>query len=59
MVGTTSSEAKAATARATGADAVINYGHNYAFLDELLSLTGGRGVDLAFDAVGSATLAAS
>jgi NADPH2:quinone reductase len=56
VVGTTSSEAKAGTARAAGADAVINYGHDYAFLDELLSLTDGRGVHLAFDAVGSATL---
>jgi NADPH2:quinone reductase len=45
--------------RAAGADAVINYGRNYVFLDELMSLTDGRGVDLAFDAVGSATLAAS
>src|SRR5947207_10165067 len=41
----------------SGADAAINYGHDYAFLDELLSLTGGNGVDLAFDAVGAATLA--
>lgn len=59
VVGTTSSEAKAAAARAAGADAVINYGHAYAFLDELLALTDGRGVDLAFDAVGSATLAST
>lgn len=59
VVGTTSSDAKAAVARAAGADAVINYGHDYAFLDELLSLTDGRGVDLAFDSVGAATLAAT
>jgi NADPH:quinone reductase len=52
VVGTTSNDAKAATVRAVGADAVINYGRSYAFLDELLSLTDGRGVDLAFDAVG-------
>jgi NADPH:quinone reductase len=56
VVGTTSSDVKAGTARAAGADAVINYGRDYAFLDELLSLTDGRGVHLAFDAVGSATL---
>src|SRR4051794_12651109 len=31
VVGTTSSDAKAATARAAGADAVINYGRDYAF----------------------------
>jgi NADPH2:quinone reductase len=56
VVGTTSTDAKAATARAAGADAVINYGHDYVFLDELTSLTGGRGVDLAIDGVGAATL---
>jgi NADPH2:quinone reductase len=38
---------------------VINYGRDYAFLDELLSLTQGRGVDLAFDGVGAATLVAT
>ena len=59
MVGTTSSDAKAATVRVIGADAVINYDGNYAFLDELISMTGGRGVDLAFDSVGAATLAAT
>lgn len=41
--------------RAAGADAVINYGRDYAFLDELMSLTDGRGVDLAIDSVGAAT----
>ncbi len=56
VVGTTSSDAKAVTARAAGADAVINYAHDYAFLDELMSLTDGRGVDLAIDGVGAATL---
>jgi NADPH:quinone reductase len=59
VVGTTSNETKAATVRAIGADAVINYGRNYDFLDELLSLTHGHGVDLAFDSIGAATLAAS
>lgn len=57
VVGTVSSDAKAAAVRDGGADAVINYGTDYAFLDELLSLTNGQGVDLAFDAVGAATLA--
>ena len=56
VVGTTSSDIKAAAARASGADAVINYADNYAFLDELMSLTGRQGVDLAFDGVGAATL---
>lgn len=59
VVGATSSDPKAVTVRALGADAVIIYGRDYAFLDELLSLTDGRGVDLAFDGVGAATLAAS
>lgn len=57
VVGTTSSQSKAAIAQAVGADAVINYGRDYTFLEELLSLTDGRGVDLAFDSVGAATLA--
>lgn len=55
VVGTTSSEAKAATVRAAGADAVIDYGRDYAFLDALHSLTNGRGVDLAIDGIGAAT----
>jgi NADPH:quinone reductase len=59
VVGTTSSDAKAAAVRTAGADAVINYGRDYAFLDELLSLTDGRGVHLAFDAVGAGTLAST
>lgn len=59
VVGTTSSGAKVATARDAGTDAVINYGCDYAFLDELMALTGGHGMDLAFDAVGAATLAAT
>jgi NADPH2:quinone reductase len=59
VVGTTSSEDKAQSVRALGADAVINYGLTYDFLDELLSLTDGRGVDLAFDSVGAATYASS
>jgi NADPH2:quinone reductase len=56
VIGTTSTEAKAAAARAAGADAVIDYGRNYEFLDDLKSITGGRGVNLAFDGVGAATL---
>jgi NADPH2:quinone reductase len=56
VVGTTSSDAKASVARAAGANAVINYGHDYEFLDELMSLTNGQGVHLAIDGVGAATL---
>jgi NADPH2:quinone reductase len=59
VVGTTSSDAKAAIVREIGADAVINYGPEYAFVDEVLALADGRGVDLAFDAVGAATLTAT
>ncbi len=57
VVGTTSSDKKAEVARAHGADVVINYGRDYRFLDELMRLTNGRGVDLAFDSVGAATFA--
>ena len=57
VVGTTSSAEKAEVARSAGANAVINYGHEYEFLDELLKLTEGRGVDLAFDSVGASTFA--
>lgn len=59
VVGTTSSDEKAAVARAAGADAMINYGSDYRFLDELLVLTDGQGVDLVFDSVGAATFANS
>jgi NADPH2:quinone reductase len=59
VVGTTSNQAKAAVAKAAGADAVIEYGRDYTFLEELLSLTNGRGVHLAFDSVGAATLAST
>jgi NADPH2:quinone reductase len=53
VVGTTSNETKAATAKAAGADDVIQYGDDYAFLEELLSLTEGQGVHLAIDGVGA------
>jgi NADPH:quinone reductase len=56
VVGTASSDAKCAAIRAAGGDAAINYGGDYRFLDELVSLTDGRGVDLALDAIGAATL---
>lgn len=56
VVGTTSSEAKASAALAAGADAVIQYGPNYTFLEKLMSLTNHQGVHLAIDGVGEATL---
>lgn len=56
VVGTVSSEAKAATVRALGADAVVVYGNDYRFLDEVMTLSDGKGVDLAFDGLGEKTL---
>jgi NADPH2:quinone reductase len=55
VVGTVSSEEKAASVLALGADVVINYGKSYDFLDRLLLLTAGEGVNLAFDSVGKET----
>jgi NADPH2:quinone reductase len=55
VIATVSNEKKADTAKALGADEVINYG-NGSFLSEVLRLTEGRGVELAFDAVGQNTL---
>jgi NADPH2:quinone reductase len=54
VFGTVSSDAKAALAKEAGADAVINYVKNK-FADEVLRLTGDRGVDLILDAVGKPT----
>lgn len=54
VLGTVSSDAKIAPAKAAGADAVINYSRDK-FADEVLRLTDGRGVDLILDAVGKPT----
>lgn len=56
VVGTVSSEQKALTVRSLGADAVVIYGADYDFVDEVLALTEGKGVDLAFDGIGEKTL---
>ena len=56
VVGTVSSEQKAAAVRSLGADAVVVYGSEYDFVDEIVALTGGKGVDLAFDGLGEKTL---
>jgi len=54
VIATTSSEAKAAVARAAGADHVIV--HSAAnFVDEAMKLTAGEGVAAVFDGVGQAT----
>ena len=52
VFGTCSSEAKAALARESGADAVIGYDD---FSTEVRRLTGGRGVDVVYDSVGQST----
>jgi NADPH2:quinone reductase len=52
---TTSTSEKAAIARERGADHVMFY-ENGAFADRIRDLTGGKGVDVVFDAVGKTTL---
>lgn len=53
VIGTASSADKLEVARALGADHLIDYSNG--FLGDVLAVTGGRGVDLAFDAVGATT----
>lgn len=55
VFGTVSTEEKAAIVRALGAEAVI-YGADYDFKDQVMALTGGKGVDLAIDGLGEKTL---
>jgi NADPH2:quinone reductase len=56
VIGTTSSAAKAAKARAAGARDVILYTETD-FVAEAKRITGGKGVDLILDAVGKTTFA--
>ncbi len=56
VLGTVSSDAKAALVNDAGADAVINYSGG-AFADEVRKLSDGRGADLIMDAVGKPTFA--
>lgn len=56
VVGTVSTEEKARALRALGADAAVVYGRDYDFRDQVLALTDGEGVDLAFDGLGEKTL---
>ncbi|MGR4866424.1 quinone oxidoreductase family protein [Caulobacter sp. LARHSG274] len=51
VIGTVSSEAKAKIAQAAGAEQVI-VGRDADFVSETLALTGGRGVDVAYDGLG-------
>ena len=52
VIGTVSSDSKAALAKEYGADEVINYATKD-FAAEANRITGGRGVDLILDAVGA------
>jgi NADPH2:quinone reductase len=54
VIGTVSTEAKAALAKEAGADHVINYQVSD-FAAEAKRLTGGRGVDVVYDSVGKVT----
>lgn len=56
VIGTVSTEAKAAWARAAGADEVILYTEQD-FETEVKRLTGGAGVQVVYDSVGQATFA--
>lgn len=58
VLATTSTEPKAAVARAKGAGEAFVY-DNGGFVEDVLAATGGRGVDVSFDAVGAPTLRAS
>ncbi len=51
VIGLTSSDSKAAAARAVGADTVLLYSSDWAA--RARELTGGRGVDVVYDSVGS------
>ncbi len=58
VIGTCSTEAKAAKAKAAGADHVILYTQQD-FREECRRLTGGAGVDVVYDAVGKSTWSGS
>ena len=54
VIGCVSSDAKAELARQAGCDEVIRY-DQVDFKDEVMRLTGGRGVQVAYDSVAAAT----
>ncbi len=54
VIGTVGSDEKMATAKQFGADHVVNYQREN-FAEAAKALTGGRGVDVIFDAVGAST----
>jgi NADPH:quinone reductase-like Zn-dependent oxidoreductase len=55
VIVTSSSEDKLARAAKLGADATINYAATPGVAERVRELTGGRGVDVVFDTVGTAT----
>lgn len=55
VIGTCSTEAKAAIARAAGADEVILYTQKD-FVEETMRITSGKGVNVIYDSVGKDTL---
>lgn len=58
VIGTAGSAEKAEIAKARGADHVILY-REKDFREEVMRLTGGRGVDVVYDAIGKDTIARS
>ena len=54
MIGTTSTEAKAAKAREAGADEVILYSQKD-FVEEVNRITDGKGVNVIYDGIGKTT----
>lgn len=59
VLATVGSEAKAAFARAAGADAVLVLGGEDKFPEVAREFTGGRGVDVVYDGIGQATFEGS
>jgi NADPH:quinone reductase len=51
VIGTVGSEAKSQKAKALGVDIGVDY-HHQDFAEEVLSATGGKGVDVVFDMIG-------
>jgi NADPH2:quinone reductase len=58
VIGTVGSEAKARSARENGCDHVILY-RSENFVERVQAITGGRGVDVAYDSVGNDTFMGS
>lgn len=58
VIGTASTAEKLNTIQSLGADHVVNYA-THSFLEEVMRLTEGRGVDVVYDAVGKTTFSDS